>query len=46
MRLVRLGLSIVLLSLGFVPALFDRGRRTLQDFLAGTVIERVSDPTN
>jgi uncharacterized RDD family membrane protein YckC len=37
-RVVGLGLAIVPLFLGFVPALVDARRRALQDFLAGTVV--------
>jgi uncharacterized RDD family membrane protein YckC len=37
-RLVGLGLAIIPLFLGFVPALIDRRRRALPDFLAGTVV--------
>jgi uncharacterized RDD family membrane protein YckC len=37
-RLVGLGLAIVPLFLGFVPALVDARRRALQDFLARTVV--------
>jgi uncharacterized RDD family membrane protein YckC len=37
-RFVGLGLAIVPLFLGFVPALVDARRRALQDFLAGTVV--------
>jgi len=37
-RLIGLGLAIVPLFLGFVPALVDSRRRALQDFLAGTVV--------
>jgi uncharacterized RDD family membrane protein YckC len=37
-RLIGLGLAIVPLFLGFVPALLDARRRALQDFLAGTVV--------
>jgi uncharacterized RDD family membrane protein YckC len=43
LRLVGLVLSIVLLGLGFLPVLFDRKRRALQDFLAGTVVVAVPD---
>jgi uncharacterized RDD family membrane protein YckC len=39
-RLLGLALSVVLLFLGFVPALFDSRRRALQDFLAGTAVSR------
>jgi uncharacterized RDD family membrane protein YckC len=37
-RLIGLGLAIVPLFLGFVPALLDMRRRALQDLLAGTVV--------
>ena len=37
-RLVGLGLAIIPLFLGFVPALIDARRRALQDFLARTVV--------
>jgi uncharacterized RDD family membrane protein YckC len=37
-RLVGLVLSIVPMFLGFVPVLFDKRRRGLADFLAGTVV--------
>ena len=37
-RVVGLWLAIAPLLLGFVPALFDRRRRALQDFLAGTTV--------
>jgi uncharacterized RDD family membrane protein YckC len=37
-RLVGLVLAIVPLFLGFVPVLFDRRRRGLQDYLAGTTV--------
>jgi uncharacterized RDD family membrane protein YckC len=37
-RVIGLGLAIVPLFLGFVPALVDARRRALQDFLAGTVV--------
>ena len=37
-RLVGLWLAIAIAFLGFVPALFDRRRRALQDFLAGTEV--------
>jgi uncharacterized RDD family membrane protein YckC len=39
-RLVGLVLSIAIVFLGFVPALFTERRRALQDFLAGTVVVR------
>ena len=38
LRFVGLALSILLLFVGFLPALVDRRRRALQDFLAGTVV--------
>ena len=37
-RLIGLGLAIIPLFLGFVPALLDSRRRALPDFLAGTVV--------
>jgi uncharacterized RDD family membrane protein YckC len=37
-RLIGLVLAIVPLFAGFLPVLFDRRRRALQDFLAGTVV--------
>jgi uncharacterized RDD family membrane protein YckC len=37
-RLVGLVLAIIPMFLGFVPVLFTRQRRGLQDFLAGTVV--------
>jgi uncharacterized RDD family membrane protein YckC len=37
-RLVGLALSIILLFTGFVPVLFDKKRRGLHDFMAGTVV--------
>ncbi|MGE5272531.1 MAG: RDD family protein [Verrucomicrobiota bacterium] len=37
-RFVGLVLAIVVLFLGFVPVLFDRRRRALQDYLAGTAV--------
>jgi uncharacterized RDD family membrane protein YckC len=37
-RFAGLVLAIVLLFLGFVPVLFDRRRRALQDYLAGTAV--------
>jgi uncharacterized RDD family membrane protein YckC len=40
-RLVGLVLAIVPLFAGFVPVLFTKQRRGLQDFLAGTVVLRV-----
>ena len=41
-RLIGLFLAIVPCFAGFVPVLFDRRRRALQDFIAGTVV-RVED---
>jgi hypothetical protein len=35
--------SILTLGLGFVPALVDRRRRALPDFLAGTVVVQLSE---
>jgi uncharacterized RDD family membrane protein YckC len=43
-RLAGLVLSIALLFIGFVPVLFDRRRRGLADFLAGTVV-RYDNPS-
>jgi uncharacterized RDD family membrane protein YckC len=37
-RVIGLWLAIVTLLLGFVPALFDRRRRALQDYLAATTV--------
>lgn len=37
-RTIGLGLAIVPLFLGFLPALVDRRRRALPDYLAGTVV--------
>lgn len=37
-RVVGLWLAVAVLLLGFVPALFDRRRRALQDFLAATTV--------
>jgi uncharacterized RDD family membrane protein YckC len=37
-RLIGLFIAIVPLFAGFVPVLFDRRRRALQDFIAGTVV--------
>jgi uncharacterized RDD family membrane protein YckC len=39
LRVAGLWLSIVLCFLGFVPVLFDRRRRGLADWLAGTTVE-------
>ena len=36
--LIGLALAIIPCFLGFVPALFDRQRRALPDYLAGTVV--------
>jgi uncharacterized RDD family membrane protein YckC len=38
-RVVGLGLAIIPLFAGFLPALFDERRRALPDYLAGTVVE-------
>jgi uncharacterized RDD family membrane protein YckC len=38
LRTIGLALAIVPCFLGFVPALFDRRRRALPDYLAGTVV--------
>ena len=38
-RLVGLWLAIAIALLGFLPALADRRRRALQDYLAGTTVE-------
>jgi uncharacterized RDD family membrane protein YckC len=43
-RLAGLVLSIAALFIGFVPVLFDRRRRGLADFLAGTVV-RYDNPS-
>jgi uncharacterized RDD family membrane protein YckC len=43
-RLFGLLLAIVPLFAGFLPVLFDRRRRGLHDFLAGTVVLYVEDP--
>jgi uncharacterized RDD family membrane protein YckC len=37
-RVVGLWLAIVVFFLGFVPALFDRRHRALQDYLAATTV--------
>jgi hypothetical protein len=37
-RVVGLWLAIVPFFLGFAPALFDRRRRALQDYLAATTV--------
>ena len=37
-RLIGLVLAIIPMFAGFLPVLFDRRRRALQDFLAGTVV--------
>jgi uncharacterized RDD family membrane protein YckC len=37
-RALGLALAIIPCFLGFVPALFDRRRRALPDYLAGTVV--------
>ena len=50
LRLVGLALAVILLFTGFLPALVDRRRRALQDFLAGTTVdydpEQASSPRN
>ena len=38
LRTLGLALAIIPCFLGFVPALFDRRRRALPDYLAGTVV--------
>ena len=38
LRTLGLALAIIPCFLGFVPALFDRRRRELPDYLAGTVV--------
>jgi uncharacterized RDD family membrane protein YckC len=38
-RAIGLALAIIPLFAGFLPALFDRQRRALPDYLAGTVVE-------
>jgi len=38
LRTIGLALAIIPCFLGFVPALFDRRRRALPDYLAGTVV--------
>jgi uncharacterized RDD family membrane protein YckC len=38
LRLAGLILAIILLFAGFLPALFDRRRRALPDFVAGTTV--------
>ena len=42
-RWIGLVLAIILLFLGFVPALIDNRRRALQDFLAGTTVVYAGD---
>jgi uncharacterized RDD family membrane protein YckC len=37
-RVIGLGLAIIPLFAGFIPVLFDRRRRALQDYLARTVV--------
>jgi uncharacterized RDD family membrane protein YckC len=37
-RLIGLGLAVILLFTGFLPALVDRRRRALEDFMAGTTV--------
>jgi uncharacterized RDD family membrane protein YckC len=43
LRLVALAIAIVPFFAGFLPVLFDRRRRAIQDMLAGTVV-RLDDP--
>ena len=43
-RFVGLLLAIVPFFAGFLPVLFDRRRRALQDYLAGTVVVRDPEP--
>jgi len=38
LRLIALALAVILLFTGFLPALVDRRRRALQDFVAGTTV--------
>jgi len=38
LRTIGLALAIIPCFLGFVPALFDRRRRALPDYMAGTVV--------
>ena len=42
-RCAGLVVSILTLGLGFLPALVDRRRRALPDFLAGTVVVQLSE---
>ena len=42
-RCAGLVVSILTLGLGFLPALVDRRRRALPDFLAGTVVVQTSE---
>ena len=44
LRTIGLALAIIPCFLGFVPALFDRRRRALPDYIAGTVVV-YDDPT-
>jgi uncharacterized RDD family membrane protein YckC len=37
-RVIGLALAVVFLFTGFLPALFDRRRRALEDFMAGTTV--------
>ena len=43
-RFLALLVAMIPLFLGFVPILFDRKRRGLQDFVAGTVVEYADEP--
>ena len=45
-RLVGLGLAIIPCFAGFIPVLFDRQRRGLQDYLAGTTVVNEADPAS
>ena len=42
-RCAGLVISILVLGLGFLPALVDRRRRALPDYLAGTVVVQLSE---
>jgi uncharacterized RDD family membrane protein YckC len=43
-RLAGLFIAIVPCLAGFVPVLFDRRRRALQDFIAGTIVRAEHAP--
>ena len=45
-RLVGLALAIIPFFAGFIPVLFDRQRRGLPDYLAGTVVVCDADPAH